>query len=251
LLNVESTAARRISLNGQYISATWRRKYAEYWSALVVDRFALSEAFGGATEDPESGWYLFDPCCFPEVVALDTRQRVSEGIGELLLTPLYPFQQGLPLIRYATGDLVAVNGRHPRSAGHPAIRPLGRLSHAIRPDDQGMPLVPAAVGAEVIDELPDVCRSALYRDARHLVARQGLGHAIYHTARAPDDERPVIRFHLQLEPGSRVDAARADAVRGSFHAHYRRIVGANLPDPVGIDVRFGPPPHQDLISHAP
>ena len=237
--------------NGQYISAAWRRRYTEYWGAVTIDRFALSEAFGGATEDPETGWYLFDLCCFPEVVALDTRRPISEGMGELILTPLYPFQQGLPLIRYATGDLVAVNGRHPRSAGHPAIRPLGRLCHAIPADDTGMPLVPAAIGAEVIDEMPDVCRAPLYRDARHLVARRGLGHAIYHMGRATDDERAVIRFHVQLEPDSQVDAARADAVRERFHVHYRRIVGDHLPDHVSLDVRFGPPPSQDLISHAP
>jgi hypothetical protein len=246
-----STSVAFLLPNGQYISAAWRRRYAEYWGAVVVDRFALTEAFGGATEEPTTGWYLFDPCCFPEVVALDTRCRMSEGFGELLLTPLYPFQQGLPLIRYATGDLVAVTGRHPASAGHPAIRPLGRLCHAILPDHQGMPLVPAAVGAEVIDEMPDVCRAPLYRDARHLVARQGLGHAVYHMARAPNDEGAVIRFHVELEPGSRVDAARADVVRKRFRLHYRRIVGDDLPDCVSIDVRFGPPPSQDLISHAP
>ena len=250
-LDGASTPVAFLLPNGQYISTAWRRRYMEYWGAVVVDRFALSESFGGATEDPETGWYLFDPCCFPEVVALDTRRRISEGIGELLLTPLYPFQQGLPLIRYATGDLVAVTASHPRSAGHPAIRPLGRLQHAIRPDDQGMPLVPAAVGAEVIDEMPDASRAPLYRDARHLVARQGLGHAIYHMARAPDDEEAVIRFHVQLDPGSREDTARADAVRERFHVHYRRIVGNPLPDHVRIDVRFGPPPSQDLISHAP
>ena len=250
-LDGAATPVAFLLTNGQYISTTWRRRYAEYWGAAVVDRFALSEAFGGATEDPSTGWYLFDPCCFPEVVALDTRQPISEGLGELLLTTLYPFQQGLPLIRYATGDLVAVTGRHPRSAGHPAIRPLGRLFHAILPDDRGMPLVPAAVGAEVIDEMPDVRRTPLYRDARHLVARRGLGHAIYHMARAPGDEGAVIRFHVELEPDSRADAARADAVRERFHVHYRRIVGDPLPDHVGIDVRFGPPPSQDLISHAP
>jgi hypothetical protein len=250
-LDGTSTQVAFLLPNGQYISATWRRRYAEYWGAVVVDRFALTEAFGGATEDPATGWYLFDPCCFPEVVALDTRRRISEGLGELVLTPLYPFQQGLPLIRYATGDLVAVTSRHPRSAGHPAIRPLGRLSHAILPDGQGMPLVPAAVGAEVIDEMPDVCRTPLYRDARHLVARQGLGHAVYHMARESDNERAIIRFHVKLEPDSRMDVARADAVRERFHLHYRRIVGDHLPDHVSIDVRFGPPPSQDLISHAP
>lgn len=250
-LDGASTPVAFLLPNGQYISAAWRRRYAEYWRAVIIDRFALSEAFGGATEDPETGWYLFDPCCFPEVVALDTRRRIAEGIGELLLTPLYPFQQGLPLIRYATGDLVAVTDRHPRSAGHPAIRPLGRLRHAILPDDRGMPLVPAAIAAEVIDEMPDVCRAPLYRDARHLVARQGLGHAIYHMARAPDEEGTVIRFHVELEPGSRADAARTDAVRERFHAHYQRIVGDRLPDRVTIDVRFGPPPSQDLMSHAP
>ena len=114
-----------------------------------------------------------------------------------------------------------------------------------------MPLVPAAVGAEVIDEMPDVCRAPLYRDARHLVARQGLGHAIYHMGRATEDDGAVIRLHIQLEPGSHADAARAEAVRERFRVHYRRIVGDHLPDHVSIDVRFGPPPSQDLISHAP
>ena len=108
-LDGASTPVAFLLPNGQYISTAWRRRYLEYWGAAIVDRFALSEAFGGATEDPSSGWYLFDPCCFPEVVALDTRQPTAEGFGELLLTPLYPFQQALPLIRYATGDL---GGRH-------------------------------------------------------------------------------------------------------------------------------------------
>jgi len=250
-LDGASTPVAFLLPNGQYLSAAWRRRYTEYWHAAIIDRFALSEAFGGATEDPETGWYLFDPCCFPEVVALDSRRPIAEGIGELLLTPLYPFQQGLSLIRYATGDLVAVNGRHPRSAGHPAIRPLGRLRHAILPDERGMPLVPAAVGAEVIDEMPDVRRAPLYRDARHLVKRQGLGHAIYHMARVSEDGGLVIRLHIELEPGSPPDATRAELVRERFHAHYRRVVGEPLPRAVEIDVRFGPPPSQDLISHAP
>lgn len=250
-LDGTSTQIAFLLPNGQYISAVWRRRYAEYWGATVVDRFALSEAFGGATEDPATQWYLFDPYCFPEVVAVDTRRAISEGIGELVLTPLYPFQQGLPLIRYATGDLVAVTGRHPRSAGHPAIRPLGRLRHAILPDDQGMPLVPAAVGAEVIDEMPDVCRSPLYVDARHLVNRQGLGHSIYSMVRKPDEKRAVIRLHILLKSDAGTATARADAVRERFHVHYRRIVGCDLPDHVGIDVIFGQPPSQDLISHSP
>lgn len=237
--------------NGQYISAVWRRRYAKYWGATVVDRFALTEAFGGATEDPATQWYLFDPYCFPEVVALDTRQPISEGIGELVLTPLYPFQQGLPLIRYATGDLVSVTGRHPRSAGHPAIRPLGRLHHAILPDDQGMPLVPATVASEVIDEMPDVSRSLLYADARHLVARQGLGHAVYSMTRAPGKTKAVIRLHISLDSTAGTATARADTVRERFHLHYRRIVGCDLPDHVGIEVEFGKPPSQDLPFHSP
>ena len=83
--------------NGQYISAAWRRRYTEYWGAAIIDRFALSEAFGGATEDPETGWYLFDPCCFPEVVALDTRSPISEGIGELHSYPALSFSAGSSL----------------------------------------------------------------------------------------------------------------------------------------------------------
>ena len=114
-----------------------------------------------------------------------------------------------------------------------------------------MPLVPPAVGAEVIDEMPDVCRAPLYRDARHLVARQGLGHAVYHMGRAPEDEGPVIRFHIELDRAREQDHARAETVRERFRVHYQRIAGEPLPGHIGVDVRFGTPPSQDLISHAP
>ena len=178
---------------------------------------------------------------------------ITEGFGELLLTPLYPFQQGLPLIRYATGDLVAVPASIRAPPDIRRYKPLGRLYHAILPDRRGNAAgaAPRWVPRSSM-KCPTCAAPRSIATPATWSARQGLGHAIYHMGRAPGGRRePLSGFTSNSNRARASDAARADAVRERFHVQYQRIVGEPLPDHVSIDVRFGPPPSQDLISHAP
>src|SRR5262249_30793939 len=131
---------------GEYVTAKWRSAYAEIWGCPLIDRYSLSEVFGGATQSPVCGWYHFDPFVIPEVVSNRTKKPIAEGIGYLLLTALYPFQEAQPLVRYFTGDLVEVT--HTKSS-HPdclAVRPLGRAVYGVpAADSDEWLLTPAKV----------------------------------------------------------------------------------------------------------
>jgi len=55
----------------------------------------------------ETGLFLFDPACLRRGVnPINGICVTGNGVGELVITTLYPFAQMQPLIRYATGDLV-------------------------------------------------------------------------------------------------------------------------------------------------
>lgn len=76
------------------------------WNTMVYDRFTLTEAVGGASRCFKCNQFHLDQQIFGEVVDFDTLAPVTEGIGLLLLTTLYPFVQMQPMIRYSPGDLV-------------------------------------------------------------------------------------------------------------------------------------------------
>jgi phenylacetate-coenzyme A ligase PaaK-like adenylate-forming protein len=111
----------------QYLTRHWRAILTETWGCPIIDRYRLAELFGGATQCLECGWWHFNPFLIPEV-ATESVAPMEEGVGLLLLTTLYPFQEAQPMVRYATGDLVeATHGRSchrlhlPREPG-PRIR---------------------------------------------------------------------------------------------------------------------------------
>ncbi len=77
-----------------------------FQGAMLVEKYSLSEIFGGATRTSTAPWFSLDPYVVGEVV--DERGSAVEpgAVGELALTELFPFVQMQPLIRYRTGDIV-------------------------------------------------------------------------------------------------------------------------------------------------
>lgn len=180
-----------------YVSADLRKRARETLNATIVDRFSLSEVFGGATEDPEDGWYSFDPLIIPEVVALDHAQPITEGIGELVVTALYPFQEAQPIVRFATGDLVAVSQNTRMFPGEPHIKPLGRVAYSVVSERRNEVLLSAVDLYEAIDCLPWPSRKAVFRDAYQVVDPHGLGDARYKVEHRTDNEKDYIHVRIR------------------------------------------------------
>ena len=181
-----------VLVNSQYVSKHWRRIYENFWRAPVIDRYGLTEVYGGATEDLHTGWYVFDPPCVAEVIDYRTKRRITRGMGEIVLTGLFPFQHEFPIIRYRTGDWALVNTGYSGCGATPAIKPMGRIAASVRTSKN---VIPAAIFYEVADALPWIARTSLFEGAKQIRCRQLLGHPKY-AATASQNENAV---HVEME----------------------------------------------------
>jgi hypothetical protein len=113
-----------------YLSPRWRRFLEQKWSMKIVEVFSLSEVKSSALECTRGGHFHFsDLPLITEVIDPISGARIDRGQGHLVLTPLHPFVQEQPMLRYATGDLVRVV---PCEASQRlGFRWEGRLMHAV------------------------------------------------------------------------------------------------------------------------
>lgn len=112
---------------------TWhaRRWLARAWNARLWDNYSLSEV-GGYAWECEACEHLHwegPPVIFERVDPL-TGGPVTGNLGELVLTTLVPHVQLMPLVRYATGDLVRVGPRC-AATGSRGVQFLGRVQHSL------------------------------------------------------------------------------------------------------------------------
>lgn len=199
---------------GHYVPAHFRMHLNKEFGIRVVDRYSLSEMFGGATEDLEGGWYHFDPVVVPEVVSTEDRRPLTEGVGELVLTALYPFQEAQPMIRYATGDLVEVTHSKSSQPETLAIRPLGRIRFGV-PSPHGGWLVTATQLYDALDPLsglariPEMMGSPVIRDPH------ALGNPIYDAA-VEQLDRSRHRLVLRCVPKQGVAPDQCESLRATI-----------------------------------
>lgn len=146
-----------LCITGRYLTRRFRRLLEHTWGATVVDRFSLSEVFGGGAYCELFDGYHFDPCIVAEVVDLRDNTPLMEGTGALLLSGLHPFVQLHPIIRYWTGDLFNVSES---PCGVRRYRFLGRLNHAlVHPTCHHQVLLNGVDLWETLDQYPDVRRT--------------------------------------------------------------------------------------------
>ena len=163
----------------QYLTRTWRSRFEATFGAPVVDRYSLAEIFGGASSCLSCDWWHFDPFLVPQVVGARSCKPVREGLGLLLLTALFPFQQSQPMVRYHTGDLVKVTQTLSCRPDELAVRPLGRAAFGVQAGDGDDWLVYPVDALEVLDPREDVARMPRFVDSPQVRDPYAIGHPRY------------------------------------------------------------------------
>lgn len=213
---------------GDILTPKWRKYYADYWKGEIVDRYGLTEIYGGATQDFQSGLYLFDPQCFAEVVEVEGEKQIQNGLGELVLTPLHPFQQAFPLIRYRTGDLVRVQCNPYGEEFGIAITPLGRINSAVKANDDM--LIPGLVFYNALDELPNIGRTSPFLDAAQLKSREYLGRPKYNVCL----QEKFIEVKIQMRDGCKLTKNLTNNLENRIRQSYCALT--NQQWPTGLDI---------------
>lgn len=92
-------------------SHSMRNEIEKGWNILATDIYGLSEIIGpGVAQECQykEGLHIFSDVFYPEIINPDTGEEVKPGeSGELVITTLT--KEAIPLIRYRTRDIVAIN----------------------------------------------------------------------------------------------------------------------------------------------
>lgn len=102
----EECQVRVLQALGLTDAGLYRFLRAAFDGAEVVEKYSLSEIFGGATKVWPAASFVLDPYVVGEVVDEGGAPVAPGRVGELVLTELFPFVQMQPLVRYRTGDVV-------------------------------------------------------------------------------------------------------------------------------------------------
>ena len=213
----EEFAVQSIQLTGFYLTSRWRKLLSDVWGAVVLDRYTLSEHFGGATRISLHDGFRFDPHIAYELVDFSTHLPVVEGPGMMLLTSLYPFVQLQPLIRYWTADIFV---SHPESRdGAPAFEFLGRESHALfHPDDPGQLLLSGVDVVEALDSYPDVARTSNFREHSDLRFHGADGYPLFGGLYQRSNGKLIFRLQVAVITSPHVFPNRLRDLQESMRA---------------------------------
>ena len=167
----EALAPRTVTAVADYLSELQRAYLADVFpTARIVERYTMSEVAGGATRCPSCRLLHFDAHVRPEVVSLDSDRPVTEGVGRMVFTELYPFSQYQPLVRYDTGDLVEAvpGGGDSCEPGELSAGMVGRraLTPLVSHRGRTVPVFRPIPLREALEASPAVARAPMYGGMR-------------------------------------------------------------------------------------
>lgn len=212
-----------------------RQKFAQRWGASIIDRYGLTEVFGGATESLETGWYHFDAWVVPEVVDYESRQPIQEGIGVVVLTSLFPFQQAQPMVRYWTGDIARVTHSLPHNEGIPLIQPLGRADGGIYLERYGWALLQSEI-AEITGSLQDIASRPWFLDSPEVPACDELGYRCFRLNAGGVTNTGEIEISVSVQPKSGVTKRARENLVQELQRNIHRLVAERAGEQVIIKV---------------
>ena len=223
--DLAGSPVRTIALFGGHVTPNRKRLLSRLWQATVQDNYSLTEVFGGATECGIGGPWIFDPHVVAEVVHPRTFEPVTNGVGVLLLTTLYPFVQQMPLVRYCTNDLVEVVETGEQD-GAPVVRYVGRVPRSIL-DARGSDVEPLILSGhlyEIVEAYPDIAVSPRFPDLCDGPGLELTGDHHFGVDHRHDNgvDRITIRLGLRYAPHlfpERVAAIGTDIRAQVFRAH--------------------------------
>jgi hypothetical protein len=203
---------RLIGTNGFRVSPHWVRLIERAYGAKLFDNYSLSEFYTPATQCEHCEWLHFGwPPILYEVLDLVTGKRLEKGVGQLVLTGLYPFVQKMPLIRYQTGDVVEL-GTRCKQTGARRVRVLGRVRRGLVWDQGGSGaflLAPTDV-QDVLESLPESERSVHPCTTLGYVKSRDLGLPRWTTQLIPGSPPEArLEFEVRFDPVIFPDRARA------------------------------------------
>jgi phenylacetate-coenzyme A ligase PaaK-like adenylate-forming protein len=213
---------------GWYLTARQRRELEGFWSATVLDRYGVTEVNGDAKQCVQCGKFHFDPIVIPETIHPVTKAPIADGIGGMVLTGLWPFNQAAPKIRYELGDIVRVNSRPGCGISDPAFEFLGRHNQSVcQIDGEKIRylLFPTEI-ADVLDEYTQVVR------------RSKTGFLNFRSTLKEDGGRPCVNVEIEWL-GSKGNAA--DEIAERLIARSRFLREALADDVCSVRISFCEP----------
>jgi len=120
---LENLGVRAVFITSEYLSKPMRKRLEQVWHAEVFHHYGMTEpgfAIGVECQAHE-GFHFNEADLFFEVVDTKTGEIIkNEKEGELVLTTLN--REGMPLIRYKTGDVASMIRRPCRCGASTLIR---------------------------------------------------------------------------------------------------------------------------------
>lgn len=109
----KSLNLRGVSVTGDYMSSDQLAMMEALWGCPVKSRWGQAESAAGAWRNKDFD-FILSPHSVPQLESntafgSDKNGRACRE-GELIITSLIPFKVGMPMIRYASGDIVATDG---------------------------------------------------------------------------------------------------------------------------------------------
>lgn len=130
-------ALRALYVAGEPMSRARKARIEQVWNRPVVEEYGCTEMGPMGGSCPYGRMHFFADRVLPEVLDPDTGVISREGVGRLVVTPLY--RQGMPLLRYDLEDLVEIRHEDCQCGWYlPTVRVLGRIMHTYTIDDKAI-----------------------------------------------------------------------------------------------------------------